>query len=173
MRLYEKAKEIGLLSKEKLEYLENAINIVNSEIERLREISVPMVKANELLEKLGSNQKFAKGIKIGELLKVKEVTYDSLKDVTEIGDYPEFIKNQIETIIKYDIFIQRENEQIEKFKRLEEMRIPKDFDFSTVKGISNIARSGLEEIRPLSIGEASRISGVTGNDIALLIGYLK
>ena len=115
--------------------------IVNSEIERLREISVPMVKANELLEKLGSNQKFAKGIKIGELLKVKEVTYDSLKDVTEIGDYPEFIKNQIETIIKYDIFIQRENEQIEKFKRLEEMRIPKDFDFSTVKGISNIARS--------------------------------
>ena len=58
MRLYEKAKEIGLLSKEKLEYLENAINIVNSEIERLREISVPMVKANELLEKLGSNQKF-------------------------------------------------------------------------------------------------------------------
>jgi tRNA uridine 5-carboxymethylaminomethyl modification enzyme len=53
------------------------------------------------------------------------------------------------------------------------MRIPKDFDFSTVKGISNIARSGLEEIRPLSIGEASRISGVTGNDIALLIGYLK
>ena len=139
MRLYEKAKEIGLLSK----------------------------------EKLGSNQKFAKGIKIGELLKVKEVTYDSLKDVAEIGDYPEFIKNQIETIIKYDIFIQRENEQIEKFKRLEEMRIPKNFDFSTVKGISNIARSGLEEIRPLSIGEASRISGVTGNDIALLIGYLR
>lgn len=173
MRLYEKAKEIGLLSQEKLDYLKNAIDIVNSEIARLREISVPMVKANELLEKLGSNQKFSKGIKIGELLKVKEVTYDSLKDVTEIGDYPEFVKNQIETIIKYDIFIQRENEQIEKFKRLEEMRIPKDFDFSSVKGISNIARSGLEEIRPLSIGEASRISGVTGNDIALLIGYLK
>lgn len=173
MRLYEKAKEIGILSQEKLDCLKNAIDIVNSEIARLREISVPMVKANELLEKLGSNQKFSKGIKIGELLKVKEVTYDSLKDVTKIGDYPEFIKNQIETIIKYDIFIQRENEQIEKFKRLEEMRIPKDFDFSTVKGISNIARSGLEEIRPLSIGEASRISGVTGNDIALLIGYLK
>lgn len=173
MRLFTKAKEIGILSSEKLDYLERSIKIVNDEIARLKEISVPMVQANALLEKLGSDQKLTKGVKIGELLKIKEVTYDSLKDITEINDYPEFIKNQIETMIKYEIFIQRENEQIEKFKRLEEVKIPVDFDFSEVKGISNIARCGLEEIKPLSIGEASRISGVTGNDIALLVGYLK
>ena len=173
MRLFTKAKEIGILSSEKLDYLENSIKIVNDEIARLKEISVPMVQANALLEKLGSDQKLAKGVKIGDLLKIKEVTYDSLKDITEINDYPGFIKNQIETMIKYEIFIQRENEQIEKFKRLEEVKIPADFDFSEVKGISNIARCGLEEIKPLSIGEASRISGVTGNDIALLVGYLK
>lgn len=173
MRLFTKAKEIGILSSEKLDYLENSIKIVNDEIARLKEISVPMVQANVLLEKLGSDQKLTKGVKIGDLLKIKEVTYDSLKDITEINDYPRFIKNQIETIIKYEIFIQRENEQIEKFKRLEEVKIPVDFDFSEVKGISNIARCGLEEIKPLSIGEASRISGVTGNDIALLVGYLK
>ena len=171
--LFTKAKEIGILSSEKLDYLENSIKIVNDEIARLKEISVPMVQANALLEKLGSDQKLTKGVKIGDLLKIKEVTYDSLKDITEISDYPGFIKNQIETMIKYEIFIQRENEQIEKFKRLEEVRIPADFDFSEVKGISNIARCGLEEIKPLSIGEASRISGVTGNDIALLVGYLK
>ncbi|MEH1740747.1 tRNA uridine-5-carboxymethylaminomethyl(34) synthesis enzyme MnmG [Fusobacterium varium] len=173
MRLFTKAKEIGILSSEKLDYLENSIKIVNDEIARLKEISVPMVQANTLLEKLGSDQKLTKGVKIGDLLKIKEVTYDSLKDITEINDYPGFIKNQIETMIKYEIFIQRENEQIEKFKRLEEVKIPADFDFSEVKGISNIARCGLEEIKPLSIGEASRISGVTGNDIALLVGYLK
>lgn len=173
MRLFTKAKEIGILSSEKLDYLERSIKIVNDEIARLKEISVPMVQANAILEKLGSDQKLTKGVKIGELLKIKEVTYDSLKDITEINDYPEFIKNQIETMIKYEIFIQRENEQIEKFKRLEEVKIPVDFDFSEVKGISNIARCGLEEIKPLSIGEASRISGVTGNDIALLVGYLK
>lgn len=173
MRLFTKAKEIGILSSEKLDYLENSIKIVNDEIARLKEISVPMVQANALLEKLGSDQKLTKGVKIGDLLKIKEVTYDSLKDITEINDYPGFIKNQIETMIKYEIFIQRENEQIEKFKRLEEVKIPVDFDFSEVKGISNIARCGLEEIKPLSIGEASRISGVTGNDIALLVGYLK
>lgn len=173
MRLFTKAKEIGILSSEKLDYLENSIKIVNDEIARLKEISVPMVQANALLEKLGSDQKLTKGVKIGDLLKIKEVTYDSLKDITEISDYPGFIKNQIETMIKYEIFIHRENEQIEKFKRLEEVKIPADFDFSEVKGISNIARCGLEEIKPLSIGEASRISGVTGNDIALLVGYLK
>ncbi|WP_289102104.1 tRNA uridine-5-carboxymethylaminomethyl(34) synthesis enzyme MnmG [uncultured Fusobacterium sp.] len=173
MRLFTKAKEIGILSSEKLDYLENSIKIVNDEIARLKEISVPMVQANALLEKLGLDQKLTKGVKIGDLLKIKEVTYDSLKDITEINDYPGFIKNQIETMIKYEIFIQRENEQIEKFKRLEEVKIPADFDFSEVKGISNIARCGLEEIKPLSIGEASRISGVTGNDIALLVGYLK
>lgn len=173
MRLFKKAKEIGILSKERIDYLEKAIETVNSEIARLKEISVPMVQANTLLESLGSNQKLTKGVKIGDLLKIKEVTYDSLKAIVEIEDYPEFIKNQIETMIKYEIFIERENEQIKRFKELEEMKIPVDFDFSQVKGISNIARSGMEEIKPLSIGEASRISGVTGNDIALLIGYLK
>lgn len=173
MRLFKKAKEIGILSKERIDYLEKAIETVNSEIARLKEISVPMVQANALLESLGSNQKLTKGVKIGDLLKIKEVTYDSLKAIVEIEDYPEFIKNQIETMIKYEIFIERENEQIKRFKELEEMKIPADFDFSQVRGISNIARSGMEEIKPLSIGEASRISGVTGNDIALLIGYLK
>ena len=173
MRLFKKAKEIGILSKERIDYLEKAIETVNSEIARLKEISVPMVQANALLESLGSNQKLTKGVKIGDLLKIKEVTYDSLKAIVEIEDYPEFIKNQIEIMIKYEIFIERENEQIKRFKELEEMKIPVDFDFSQVRGISNIARSGMEEIKPLSIGEASRISGVTGNDIALLIGYLK
>ena len=173
MRLFKKAKEIGILSKERIDYLEKAIETVNSEIARLKEISVPMVQANALLESLGSTQKLTKGVKIGDLLKIKEVTYDSLKAIVEIEDYPEFIKNQIETMIKYEIFIERENEQIKRFKELEEMKIPVDFDFSQVKGISNIARSGMEEIKPLSIGEASRISGVTGNDIALIIGYLK
>lgn len=173
MRLFKKAKEIGILSKERIDYLEKAIETVNSEIARLKEISVPMVQANALLESLRSTQKLTKGVKIGDLLKIKEVTYDSLKAIVEIEDYPEFIKNQIETMIKYEIFIERENEQIKRFKELEEMKIPVDFDFSQVKGISNIARSGMEEIKPLSIGEASRISGVTGNDIALLIGYLK
>ena len=70
-------------------------------------------------------------------------------------------------MIKYEIFIERENKQIEKFKKLEHMYIPENIDYDEIKGISNIARAGLEEVRPLSIGEATRISGVTSNDITL------
>ncbi|MGL4424986.1 MAG: tRNA uridine-5-carboxymethylaminomethyl(34) synthesis enzyme MnmG, partial [Cetobacterium sp.] len=99
--------------------------------------------------------------------------YDDLAHLLEIPEYPEFVKNQIETMIKYEIFIEREREQIERFKKLEALLIPESFNFDNIKGISNIAKAGLNDIKPLSIGEASRISGVTGNDIALLLAALK
>ena len=173
MRLYEKAREIGILSQEKLNYLKDAIDIVNREVAHLRETVLPLEKVRELLTLVDSKQNIEKGIKIGDLLKIKEVTYASLKKVMEINSYEEFIENQIETILKYDTFIEREEKQIEKYKKLEAMKIPVNFDFENIVGISNIAKSGLLDIKPMSIGEASRISGVTGNDIAILIGNLK
>lgn len=173
MRLYEKSKEIGILSSEKLDYMENAINIVNSQVEKLKEMVLPLGKVKELLKNINSAQNVEKGIKIGDLMKIKEVTYNSLKSVVDIDTYPEFIENQIETILKYDIFIEREERQIEKYKKLEEIKIPEDLKFECIEGISNIAKSGLLEVKPLSIGEASRISGVTGNDIAILLGNIR
>ena len=173
MRLYEKSKEIGILSKEKLDYLKEGINIVNREVDFLRSTILSLDKVKELLDLVKSKQHIEKGIKIGDLLKIKEVTYDSLKKVMDINSYEKFIENQIETILKYDIFIEREEKQIEKYKKMEEMKIPKNFDFESILGISNIAKSGLVDVKPMSIGEASRISGVTGNDIAILIGNLK
>ncbi|NME36530.1 tRNA uridine-5-carboxymethylaminomethyl(34) synthesis enzyme MnmG [Fusobacterium sp. FSA-380-WT-3A] len=174
MRLLDKAIEIGLLSDEKIEILKEAKANVLKEVEHLKEVKVPMRLANEILEKYGSDKKLTKGITANELLKFKELTYEDMaKELgLDIENYPKFVRSQIETITKYDIFIKREMEQIEKFKRLEGIMIPKDFDFETVQGISNIARAGLCEVRPLSIGEASRISGVTGNDIAILLGNI-
>ena len=173
MRLMEKAEEIGLISEEKIQYLKNAKEDIYLEVERLKEESVPMVEANKVLEKVGEKQRLNKGVKVNELLKFKKVSYDDLVDVIEINEYPDFVKNQIETMIKYEVFIDRERTQIEKFKRLEGLKISEDFNYSGVRGISNIARDGLEEVRPLSIGEATRISGVTGHDIALLIAAVE
>ncbi|WP_276798553.1 tRNA uridine-5-carboxymethylaminomethyl(34) synthesis enzyme MnmG [Fusobacterium gonidiaformans] len=173
MRLYEKTKEIGLLTQEKLLLVEKAIQNVKQEVERLKTISISMQEANQFLEKKQCSDLFSKGVKIADILKKKEITYLDLKELIEIPDYPEFVHNQIETILKYEIFMEREEKQILKFKELENQLIPKDFDFSSVKGISNIALSGLLEIKPLSIGEAGRISGVTGNDLALLIAHLR
>lgn len=173
MRLLEKAKEIGILSREKIKFLEDSKDIVISEVKRINEISVSMKKANEVLESVDARDRFTKGVKLSELLKQKEVTYDSLGVVIEIKELPTFVKNQIETIVKYNSFIEREKNQIEKFKKLEKLKIPRDFNFLKIQGLSNIARDGLLEVKPLSIGEATRISGVTGNDVAILITYLE
>ena len=173
MRLLDKAKEIGIVSEEKIKFLEEAKEVVKKEVERINEISISMKQANIVLESVDAKDRFGKGVKLSELLKQKEVTYDSLGLIIEIKELPTFVKAQIETIIKYNVFIEREKAQIEKFKKLEKLKIPKEFNFGEIAGLSNIAKDGLVEVKPLSIGEATRISGVTGNDIALLIANLE
>ncbi|TDT69825.1 tRNA uridine 5-carboxymethylaminomethyl modification enzyme [Hypnocyclicus thermotrophus] len=173
IRLFDKAKEIGIIEKEKLSELENYINIIKKEIEKLKEIKITKKEINILLEKLGASERVTKGLTAYELLKLKEITYNSLKGFVDILELPKFVTNQIETIVKYSVFIEREKKQIEKFKKLENMKIPENFNYDNIKGISNIAKDGLNLVKPLSIGEASRISGVTGHDIALLIAHIK
>ena len=172
MRLFDKIKEVGIVDKDRIEFLENSINNVYTEINNLKNISVSMNDANNFLESLGVEEKFVKGVKASEILKIKDVNYDDLKAFLNLNDYEDFVKNQIETMIKYEIFIERENKQIEKFKKLEHMYIDKNINYDDIKGISNIARAGLNEVRPLSIGEATRISGVTSNDITLIIAHM-
>lgn len=173
MRLFDKVKEIGILSKEKIDFLEKSISDVYTEINNLKNISVSMNEANKFLESLNLEERFVKGIKASDILKIKDVSYDKLREFLDLNDYEIFVKNQIETMIKYEIFIERENKQIEKFKKLENMYIPENINYNEIKGISNIARAGLNEVRPLSIGEATRISGVTSNDITLIIAHMK
>ncbi len=175
MRLLDKAEEIGILSSDKISILKEARENVYKEVENLKEIKVPMKEANSILEKYGSTKLLAKGTTANEILKFKEITYEMLGRELglEVEKYPKFVRSQIETMTKYDEFIKRERNQIEKFKKLEGIMIPKGFDFEGVVGISNIAKAGLCEVEPLSIGEASRISGVTGNDIAVLLGNIQ
>ena len=172
MRLFEKIKEVGIIDKDKIEFLEKSISDVYTEINNLKNISVSMNEANNFLESLGIEERFVKGVKASEILKIKDVSYDDLKTFLNLSDYEDFVKNQIETMIKYEVFIERENKQIEKFKKLEHMYIPENINYDEIKGISNIARAGLNEVRPLSIGEATRISGVTSNDITLIIAHM-
>ena len=97
-----------------------------------------MNEANNFLESLGVEERFVKGVKASEILKIKDVSYDDLKGFLNLNDYEDFVKNQIETMIKYEIFIVRENKQIEKFKKLEHMYIPENINYDEIKGISNI-----------------------------------
>ena len=108
-----------------------------------------------------------------EFLARKEINYDNLSEFVETVELSDLAKEQVEINAKYNVFIEREKAQIEKFKKLEKMIIPKDFNYESVKGLSNIAISGLMYGQPETIGQASRISGVTYNDISLLIAILK
>lgn len=185
IRLFDKAKEIGLLNKEKLDELEATKIEMDKEIERLKQIKIyPTKETNEKLEKIEqqyakeNNEKYEKNganspVSAFEFLARKEITYDNLSEFTEITELSPLAKEQVEIKAKYRIFIEREKAQIEKFKKLEMLKIPENINYEEIKGLSNIAISGLTYGKPKTIGQASRISGVTYNDIALLISIIK
>ncbi len=185
IRLFDKAKEIGLLNKEKLDELEATKIEVDKEIERLKQIKIyPTKETNEKLEKIEqqyaeeNNEKYEKNganspVSAFEFLARKEITYDNLSEFIEISELSPLAKEQVEIEAKYRVFIEREKAQIEKFKKLEMLKIPENINYEEIKGLSNIAISGLTYGKPKTIGQASRISGVTYNDIALLISIIK
>ena len=185
IRLFDKAKEIGLLNKDKLDELEATKIEMDKEIERLKQIKIyPTKETNEKLEKIEqqyakeNNEKYEKNganspVSAFEFLARKEITYDNLSEFIEITELSPLAKEQVEIEAKYRIFIEREKAQIEKFKKLEMLKIPENVNYEEIKGLSNIAISGLTYGNPKTIGQASRISGVTYNDIALLISIIK
>ena len=185
IRLFDKAKEIGLLNKEKLDELEATKIEIDKEIERLKQIKIyPTKETNEKLEKIEqqyakeNNEKYEKNganspVSAFEFLARKEITYDNLSEFIEITELSSLAKEQVEIEAKYRVFIEREKAQIEKFKKLEMLKIPENINYEEIKGLSNIAISGLTYGNPKTIGQASRISGVTYNDIALLISIIK
>ena len=185
IRLFDKAKEIGLLNKEKLDELEATKIEMDKEIERLKQIKIyPTKETNEKLEKIEqqyakeNNEKYEKNganspVSAFEFLARKEINYDNLSEFIEIVELSSLAKEQVEIEAKYRVFIEREKAQIEKFKKLEMLKIPENINYEEIKGLSNIAISGLTYGNPKTIGQASRISGVTYNDIALLISIIK
>ena len=176
IRLLEKSKEIGILDKNTTKKLEDAVKEIDEEVKRLKEITIyPTKENNEKLKNIegGTENSMNSPVSAYDFLARKEINYDNLSEFCETLNLSKLAKEQVEINAKYKIFIEREKAQIEKFKKLEEMEIPKNFDYENVKGLSNIAISGLIYGNPKNIGQASRISGVTYNDISILIAMLK
>ena len=176
IRLLEKSKEIGILDKNTTKKLEDAVKEIDDEIKRLKEITIYPTKENkEKLKSIEGDKENGMNSPVSafDFLARKEINYDNLSEFCETLNLSKLAKEQVEINAKYKIFIEREKAQIEKFKKLEEMEIPKNFDYENVKGLSNIAISGLIYGNPKNIGQASRISGVTYNDISILIAMLK
>ena len=174
LRLTEIGHNVGLISDERYERFLNKKENIEKEIKRLQNTVVkPTEKVNKFLKSLGTSE-LSTGTKMSELLKRTEITYENLKEIDE--ERPDLTKQEAEEVeiqVKYEGYIKMQEQQVEKFKKLEEKLLPEDIDYEKMEGISLEARQKLQKFRPRSIGQASRISGVSPADISVLLIYLQ
>lgn len=173
LRLTEKGYEIGTVKEDRYrKYLEKK-RIVEEETERLRNKTVHPEEVREFLMKRGSTP-LKSAISMYELLRRPEITYS---DTAEIDDRRPVLsrhqKTMLEVQIKYEGYIEKQKQQIEKFKKLENRKLSADFDYDRIDGLRIEARQKLNQFKPLSVGQASRISGVSPADINVLLIYLE
>ncbi len=174
LRLTEIGHEIGLISEERYERFLKKKEEIEKEIERLKTTNAkPNEETNKFLREQGTSEITA-GTKLAELLKRTEITYKSLAAIDK--KRPELdrqVTEEVEIMVKYDGYIEMQKRQVEGFKKLEKKLLPEDLDYNTVKGIRLEARQKLNKYKPYSIGQASRISGVSPADISVLLIYLE
>lgn len=166
--------EKGLISEERYLKFNEKKRQIEEEILRLEKTVVPpSEKVNQYLKKMNSTP-INSGIKLKDLLKRPEITYDSLNEIDEnMPDLSFAVKEQVSIAIKYEGYIKRQIAQVEQFKKLEKRKIPKGIDYEEIKGIRIEARQKLNKVKPESVGQASRIEGVSPADISVLLIYLE
>ena len=174
LRLTKIGHDIGLISDERFKKFEAKKENIENEIKRLKNTIVkPEKKVNELLKKYGTSE-LSTGTKMSELLKRTELDYDKLAPIDEKRpklDIQEAKEAEIQ--IKYEGYIKMQEEQVEKFEKLERKILPENIDYEKINGISLEGRQKLNKLKPHSIGQASRISGVSPADISVLLVYLQ
>ena len=173
LRLTAIGHEIGLISDERYQKLNDKKRQIDEEIKRLQTATIgttPQVQA--FLEQQNSTL-LKSGMTLEELLKRPEICYNDLKEIdTKQPELPEAVTQQVEISIKYEGYIKRQLQQVEQFKKLEKKKLSLDFDYSQVPNLRKEAIQKLNEYQPASIGQASRISGVSPADVSVLLVYL-
>ena len=174
LRLREKGYRVGLISKEQYQDILEKEQLIKEEIERVEHVNVGASKpVQELLEQYGSTP-LTSGSTLGELIRRPELNYEVLAPIDK--NRPELrydIREQVNINIKYDGYITRQLKQVEQFKKLESKKIPEDMDYDQVKSLRIEAVQKLKLYRPVSIGQASRIAGVSPADVSVLLVYLE
>lgn len=173
LRLTSLGREIGLISEERYEKFLEKKELIEKEIERLKNTYLPPSEA--VLKYLESRNSTAikSGIQVTELLRRPEISYESLSQICELPDLPRSVREQVEVAVKYEGYIKRQMQQVEQYKKLEGRKIPQPIDYNEIQGLRLEARQKLSQIKPDSIGQASRITGVSPADISVLLIYLE
>lgn len=173
MRLTGIGHEIGLIDDERYEKLLEKEKLIEEEVERMKKTTVgARAEVQELLAKYESTP-LQSGTTLAELLKRPELSYETIKDIDkDRKELPEDVKEQVNIELKYDGYIKRQLRQVEQYKKLENKKIPEDIDYDDVYSLRKEAVQKLKELRQASVGQASRISGVSPADISVLLIYL-
>ena len=170
IRLRKIGHDIGLVSDEEYEHLLKKVDDIQSEIKRLEKTVIGVNgQAQTFLEKYGSTL-LKSGITLAELVKRPELDYDKLEELDEDRPrLPDDVREQVNIEIKYEGYIKRQMQQVAQFKKLEDKKLPEDFDYSGVNSLRREAVQKLNKVQPATIGQASRISGVSPADISVLL----
>ena len=174
LRLTEIGHEVGLISDERYSKFLDKKNKIEQEIDRLKKKTIkPTEKVNEFLRKHDSSE-ISNGVKLSDLLKRTELTYENMSEIDdERPELPRDVAQEVEIQVKYEGYIKLQEEQVEKFKKLEKKLLPEDICYNNIKGLRIEARQKLDKIKPTSVGQASRISGVSPADVSVLLIYLE
>ena len=170
IRLRKIGHEIGLVSDEEYEHLLRKMDYIQSEIKRLEKTVIGVSNRGQMfLEKYGSTL-LKSGITLAELVKRPELDYVKLAELDEgRPELPDDVREQVNIEIKYEGYIKRQMQQVAQFKKLEDKKLPEDFDYSEVNSLRREAVQKLNKVQPATIGQASRISGVSPADISVLL----
>ena len=173
-RLMEEGRRTGLLPAERYERLKEMEREIEEEIARVKKLTVsPSAALNAILEENGTTA-VSTGVKLAELIKRPQLSYEKLRDIDDhYLTLDRTVRTEAEIRIKYDGYISRQLEDAEKMSKLETKLLPADTDYSKIDGLRLEARQKLNKVKPLNIGQASRISGVSPADISVLLIWMK
>jgi tRNA uridine 5-carboxymethylaminomethyl modification enzyme len=174
LRLTKLGYDLGLISEARFSAFEQKLAAIEKEKKRLSKIVLkPTEELNAILQELGETD-LKEPLKALELMKRPKVTYDVIERILEEDSPLDIdVKEQVEIQVKYEGYITKSNQQVDRMKKMENKVIPEDIDYSAISGLATEARQKLEIVRPLSMGQASRISGVNPADISILLVYIE
>lgn len=174
LRLTDKGYEVGLVSPERYHWFENKRKMIQDEAARLKKVMVHVSEeVNTMLKEAGTTE-LQQSVSMSTLLRRPEITYEHMLRLP--GEHPSLsddVKEEVEIEIKYEGYIKKQQAQVDRFEKLEGRHIPDDIDYNDVAGLALEARQKLDKIKPSSIGQAGRISGVNPADISVLLVYLE
>jgi tRNA uridine 5-carboxymethylaminomethyl modification enzyme len=174
LRLTDIGYEIGLIKEERYQKFQEKKQQIEKEKERLSSIIIkPKQEVQELIRSVGGSE-LKDGIRASDLLRRPEMTYEHIRMLAPSDEaVADDVAEQVEIQIKYEGYIEKSLQQVERMKKMESKKIPADIDYDAINGLATEAKQKLKEVRPLSVGQASRISGVNPADISILLVYIE